>query len=94
MKTLPQPLTVSQIAALVGGEALGSFDHAIFGVAEIAEARTEHAAFLENPKYASAAVASQAGLLFVSPRPRTRRRRPKPRSSSPSRARPSPSSSA
>ncbi len=67
MKTLPQPMTVSQIAALVGGEALGSPEHPITGVAELGDAKPEHAAFLENPKYAAAAVATQAGLLFISP---------------------------
>jgi UDP-3-O-[3-hydroxymyristoyl] glucosamine N-acyltransferase len=67
MKTLPQPLTVSQIAALVGGEALGKTDHTVTGVANLGEATPNDAAFLENPKYGALAATAPAGLLFAPP---------------------------
>ncbi|MBI4059805.1 MAG: UDP-3-O-(3-hydroxymyristoyl)glucosamine N-acyltransferase [Elusimicrobia bacterium] len=67
MKTLPKPLTVSDIAALVGGEAMGALDHAVTGVANLADARPTDAAFLENQKYAALAAAAPAGCLFLGP---------------------------
>ena len=65
MKTLPAPLTVSQIAALAGGEALGLLDHPITGVADLAVAGPSDAVFLENRKYSALAAAAPAGLLFT-----------------------------
>ena len=61
MKTLPKPLTISQIAGLVGGEALGALDHAITGVADLADAGSSDAVFLENLKYSSLAATATAG---------------------------------
>ena len=67
MKALPKPLTVAQIAALVGGEALGAQDHAVTGVADLADAGPSDAVFLENPKYSALAATAPAGCLFTTP---------------------------
>ncbi len=67
MKILPNPLTVAQIADLVGGEALGSLDHAVTGVADLADAGPSDAVFLENRKYSALAMTAPAGCLFVAP---------------------------
>jgi UDP-3-O-[3-hydroxymyristoyl] glucosamine N-acyltransferase len=65
MKTLPKPLTISQIAGLVGGEALGALDHEVTGVADLADAGPSDAVFLENLKYSALAATTSAGCLFV-----------------------------
>ncbi|PIR14984.1 MAG: UDP-3-O-(3-hydroxymyristoyl)glucosamine N-acyltransferase, partial [Elusimicrobia bacterium CG11_big_fil_rev_8_21_14_0_20_64_6] len=67
MKTLPKPLTIAQISALVGGEAIGSLDHAVTGVADLADAGPSDAVFLENRKYSALAESSPAGCLFLTP---------------------------
>ena len=67
MKTLPQPMTVAEIAALVGGTAVGETGQTITRVAELADAGPSDAAFFENRKYGAAAAKSAAGLLFVPP---------------------------
>lgn len=65
MKTLPKPLTISEVAALTGGEALGQLDHAITGVADLADAGPSDAVFLENRKYTDLAATAAAGCLFL-----------------------------
>ena len=65
MKSLPTPLTVAQIAGLVGGEALGELDHPVSGVANLGEAGPSDAVFLENRKYTALAATAPAGLLFT-----------------------------
>jgi UDP-3-O-[3-hydroxymyristoyl] glucosamine N-acyltransferase len=65
MKILPTPLTIAQIAGLVGGEALGALDHAVTGVADLADAGPSDAVFLENRKYSALAATAPAGCLFV-----------------------------
>jgi UDP-3-O-[3-hydroxymyristoyl] glucosamine N-acyltransferase len=67
MKALPTPMTVAEVAALVGGTASGAVEHAITGVANLAEAGETDAAFLENRKYAALAATAPAGLLFAPP---------------------------
>jgi len=67
MKILPKPLTIAQIAGLVGGEALGALDHAISGVADLADAGPADAVFLENRKYTALAATAPAGCLFTTP---------------------------
>lgn len=67
MKSLPQPITVAQIAGLVGGEALGQLDHPVTGVADLSDAGPSDAVFLENRKYTALAGSSLAGCLFVTP---------------------------
>jgi len=67
MKIFPQPLTVAQIAGLVGGEALGVTNHPVTGVADLADAGLSDAVFLENRKYTALAATAPAGCLFVTP---------------------------
>lgn len=67
MKSLPKPLTVTELAALVGGEALGDASAVVEGVAELASAGPTDVAFLENPKYAEQAAASGAACLLLPP---------------------------
>ena len=67
MKILPAPLTIAQIAGLVGGEALGTLDHPVTGVADLADAGPSDAVFLENRKYTALAATAPAGLLFTTP---------------------------
>jgi UDP-3-O-[3-hydroxymyristoyl] glucosamine N-acyltransferase len=65
MKTLPKPLTITQIAALVGGEAMGELSHEVTGVADLADAGPSDAVFLENRKYSALAATAPAGCLFL-----------------------------
>ncbi len=67
MKTLPKPLTIAQVAALVGGEAQGDLSHTVTGVANLADARPTDAVFLENRKYSALAATASAGCLFLAP---------------------------
>jgi UDP-3-O-[3-hydroxymyristoyl] glucosamine N-acyltransferase len=67
MKTLPAPKTVAEIAALVGGEAVGDGSLLIEGVAEVSAAGSKEVASLHNMKYLAAAAASPAGCLLVPP---------------------------
>ena len=65
MKNLPNPMTVAEIAALAGGRVVGAADHPSAGVANLGDAASSDAAFLENRKYAALAATAPAGLLFV-----------------------------
>ncbi len=65
MKILPKPMTVAEIAVLVGGTASGELDQRITGVSTLAEAGENDAAFLENSKYWAQASAAAAGCLFI-----------------------------
>ncbi len=67
MKTLPKPLTITDVAAIVGGEALGELDHTVTSVADLADAGPSDAVFLENRKYTSLAATAPAGCLFLPP---------------------------
>jgi UDP-3-O-[3-hydroxymyristoyl] glucosamine N-acyltransferase len=67
MKTLPQPKTVAELAALVGGEVLGDARAVIASVAEVANAGPGDAASFHNMKYLAAAQAAPAGCLLVPP---------------------------
>lgn len=67
MKKLPKPLTVSDIAALVGGQATGDLGHVVDAVAEIAHAGPSDVASFHNMKYVAAAQAAPAGCLLVPP---------------------------
>jgi UDP-3-O-[3-hydroxymyristoyl] glucosamine N-acyltransferase len=67
MKKLPAPLTVSELAALVGGKALGEAGRSVAALSTLAEAGPDAVAFLENPKYAEQAAASNAGCLLLPP---------------------------
>ncbi len=67
MKTLPQPKTVAEIAALVGGHAVGDAGHVISAVAEVSAAGPHDVASFHNMKYVAAAQAAPAGCLLVPP---------------------------
>ncbi|MDE2490188.1 MAG: UDP-3-O-(3-hydroxymyristoyl)glucosamine N-acyltransferase [Elusimicrobia bacterium] len=67
MKTLPKPLSVAEIAALVGGKASGETSWTIEGVSEVSSAGPKDAASFHNVKYAAEAAASKAGCLLVPP---------------------------
>jgi UDP-3-O-[3-hydroxymyristoyl] glucosamine N-acyltransferase len=67
MKALPKPLTAAEIAALVGGRAVGDPAHVVAAVAEVAEAGPGDVATFHNMKYAAEAAASKAGCLLVPP---------------------------
>lgn len=67
MKSLPQPMTAAEVAALTGGTVSGDAGHRVTGVADLAEAGPGDAAFLENRKYGALAATAPAGLLFLPP---------------------------
>ena len=67
MKTLPQPLTVADIASLVGGRTVGDERHVVSSVAEVAAAGPDDVASFHNMRYVAAAQASPAGCLLVPP---------------------------
>jgi UDP-3-O-[3-hydroxymyristoyl] glucosamine N-acyltransferase len=59
--------TVGELAALVGGRAVGDESFMIEGAAGLTEAGPRDISFLGNPKYAEAAMTSKAGCLFLPP---------------------------
>lgn len=65
MKKLPSPKTVAEIAALVGGRALGDERAVIESVAEVASAGPSDVASFHNMKYLASAQASPAGCLLI-----------------------------
>lgn len=67
MKHLPKPLTVAEIAALVGGRAVGDANDSVQAVAEVGAAGPQDVATFHNMKYAAEAAASKAGCLLVPP---------------------------
>jgi UDP-3-O-[3-hydroxymyristoyl] glucosamine N-acyltransferase len=67
MIRLPKPLSVTEIASLVGGQALGDERQVIENVAEVASAGPQDVASFHNMKYLAAAQASPAGCLLVPP---------------------------
>jgi UDP-3-O-[3-hydroxymyristoyl] glucosamine N-acyltransferase len=60
-------LTVSEIAALVGGRASGEEGRVVSSVAEVDAAGPDDAASFHNMKYVTAAQAAPAGCLLVPP---------------------------
>ena len=67
MKKLPAPMTVADLARLVGGEAVGDSARVVEAVAEVQGAGPKDVASLHNMKYAGAAAVSNAGCLLVPP---------------------------
>ena len=59
------PYTLSDLAELTGAQLIGDPDYLITGVENLEAARPCEAAFLENPRYAKQAEATQAGVVFV-----------------------------
>ncbi|NNN06501.1 MAG: UDP-3-O-(3-hydroxymyristoyl)glucosamine N-acyltransferase [Elusimicrobia bacterium] len=67
MKHLPKPLTIAEIATLVGGRAVGDASVVVETVSEVGAAGPKDAATFHNMKYAAEAAASKAGCLLVPP---------------------------
>lgn len=67
MKSLPKPLSVSEVAALVGGRAVGDAAVVVESVSEVGAAGPKDVASFHNMKYAAEAAASKAGCLLVPP---------------------------
>ena len=65
MKKLPSPKTVAEIAALLGGRAIGDDKAVITAVAEVSSAGPSDVASFHNMKYVEQAKASAAGCLLV-----------------------------
>jgi UDP-3-O-[3-hydroxymyristoyl] glucosamine N-acyltransferase len=62
---LSGPLTLGEVAALVGGVVEGDSELSITGVHSLEGAGTEHLSFLANRRYTRAARASHAGAILV-----------------------------
>lgn len=57
--------TVEQLAGIVGGTVRGNKNVRVTGVADVAEATAEQAAWVSSPKYAAALNKSRAGVVLV-----------------------------
>jgi UDP-3-O-[3-hydroxymyristoyl] glucosamine N-acyltransferase len=60
-------LTLGEIVAQLGGEAVGDAGGRLSGVATLDSAGPEHIAFLANPKYRSRLATTRAGAVILSP---------------------------
>ncbi len=60
-------LTVSELAALVGGSVVGDGSRKLSGVATLIEATAEHLSFLHNKKYVDQLSTTRAGCVVVTP---------------------------
>lgn len=60
-------LTLREIVARLGGEALGEVDAPLTGVASLDAAQPAHIAFLANPRYRSRLATTRAGAVIVGP---------------------------
>ena len=58
-------LTLQQLADLTGAELKGDPNHTITGVEDLECAGSEHAAFVENKRYARKSASSKAGVIFT-----------------------------
>jgi UDP-3-O-[3-hydroxymyristoyl] glucosamine N-acyltransferase len=67
METDRPALTLAEIVARLGGEALGDVGAPLTGVATLDSAGPAQLAFLSNPKYRGRAAASRAGAVIVGP---------------------------
>jgi UDP-3-O-[3-hydroxymyristoyl] glucosamine N-acyltransferase len=63
-------LTLREIVARLGGEAVGEVSTPLTGVATLDSAGASHITFLANPKYRSKLAATSAGAIIVGPRDR------------------------
>jgi UDP-3-O-[3-hydroxymyristoyl] glucosamine N-acyltransferase len=63
-------LTLSQIVARLGGEAVGEVSAPLTGVATLDSAGPSHLTFLANPKYRSRLAGTRAGAVIVSSKDR------------------------
>jgi UDP-3-O-[3-hydroxymyristoyl] glucosamine N-acyltransferase len=62
-----RPLTLAEIVARLGGEAVGAAGTPLTGVATLDSAGPGQLAFLSNPRYRARAAASRAGAVIVGP---------------------------
>ena len=68
---MPRPsLTLREIVARLGGEAVGEVAAPLTGVATLDSAGPSHLTFLANPKYRSRLAGTRAGAVILSPRDR------------------------
>src|SRR4029078_10478479 len=63
-------LTLREIVAQLGGEAVGEVAAPLTGVATLDSAGPSHLTFLANPKYRSRLAGTRAGAVILSPRDR------------------------
>ena len=64
---MAEPLSLGEIASLVGGSANGDTTRRLTGVCSLQGAAAEHLSFLANRRYLKAARESQAGAVLVGP---------------------------
>ena len=70
-------LTLREIAARLGGEAVGEAAAPLTGVATLESAQPEHIAFLANPRYRAQLATTRAGAVIVGPGDRDATGRPR-----------------
>ena len=70
-------LTLREIAARLGGEAVGEVGAPLTGVATLESAQPEHIAFLANPRYRAQLATTRAGAVIVGPGDRDATGRPR-----------------
>lgn len=58
-------LTLGEIAARVGGDLTGDASRSITGINDLSRASQDQLSFLGNPRYAKAALESQAGAILI-----------------------------
>jgi UDP-3-O-[3-hydroxymyristoyl] glucosamine N-acyltransferase len=60
-----QPIALSEIARVLGGEVEGDGDLMVADVRSLTEAEADHLSFLSNPRFASQIGSSRAGAILV-----------------------------
>ncbi|MCH9610853.1 MAG: UDP-3-O-acylglucosamine N-acyltransferase [Chlamydiales bacterium] len=62
---MTKSLTLKQLSELTGAELHGDPTRQIYGVEDLEAAEVEHAAFVENKRYARKSASSKAGVIFT-----------------------------
>lgn len=62
-----QPLTLDDVARLIGGSAEGRSEKQFTGISDLSTADGESISFLSHPRYRKQAESTQAGLLLLTP---------------------------
>ncbi|MBK8613186.1 MAG: UDP-3-O-(3-hydroxymyristoyl)glucosamine N-acyltransferase [Flavobacteriales bacterium] len=62
---LPQPMTAAQVAALIGGRAVGDVDRLVTGINEINRVGAGDLMFVDHPKYYDKALNSAATTILI-----------------------------
>jgi len=73
----PPRFTLAELAARLGGEAVGDCASPLEGVAPLAEAGPAHLAFLANPKYRGQLATTGAAAVIVGPKDRDATAKPR-----------------